>query len=300
MKLLVWLYPVLFCLGCARVHPTDKDRLKESIVRLLQPLRGDFALVYQDLNDGDTLMINEQEVFHAASTMKTPVMMEVFHQAAEGLFDLYDSVEVKTTFTSIYDGSSYELHVDVDSDSLLYQLIGKRTSIYFLVYQMITKSSNLATNMLIELTDARKITAYMRQLGADSIQVLRGVEDLKAFDAGMNNTTTALDLDRIFYALSSDSLISNQANRMMLDILLDQEYNEMFPAHLPDGTPVAHKTGWITGVYHDSGIIYLPDGTAFILVFLSKNASERSEVLEAGASIARLCYDYQLAKLKIR
>src|SRR5690606_21176661 len=115
---------------------------------------------------GEELFINEDTVFHAASTMKTPVMIEVYKQSAEGRFQLTDSLPVKNEFYSIVDSSVFGLTVGDDSDDLLYRQIGHNQTIYDLVSQMIQVSSNLATNILIDLVDARKVTQTMRSLGA--------------------------------------------------------------------------------------------------------------------------------------
>lgn len=276
--------------------PKNATELQTAIQDILEPLDGDFALAYKSFSSPDMVLINPDERFHAASTMKTPVLIELYKQAEQGHFSMQDSIPVITTFKSIVDGSLYTMDIGEDSESDLYHKIGKNESIYDLTYKMITESSNLATNILIEMVDATKVTATMRELGADSIEVLRGVEDLKAYEAGLSNSTTARDLMMIFTALASDTLISPEANRSMIDILKDQKFNEMFPAQLPPETPVAHKTGWITGVHHDSGIIYLPEGNAFVLVFLSKNAPDRDAVLQASSTIARLIYDFEVSR----
>lgn len=295
MKNPIILILLLLITGCAGTKkPKTLAELEASFKHILLPLEGDFAVAYKNTGDDKTILINEHERFHAASTMKTPVMIEVFKQAEDGKFDIQDSITIKNVFTSIVDGSPFTMDVDEDSEKDLYTNLGKKTTIYQLTYDMITRSSNLATNILIDLVGAKNVTATMRELGADSINVLRGVEDTKAFEAGLSNTTTANDLLIIFKALASDTLISPKANEMMIDILEDQIHNDMFPVKLPPDTKIAHKTGWITGVHHDSGIIYMPDGEAAILVFLSKNAPDRKAVLDAGATIAKLIYDFEL------
>jgi len=280
----------------------SKDQSPRSLVELsneisdrLSDLEGDFAIAYQDINEPkEQISINIDERFHAASTMKTPVLIELYKRAENEEFGLYDSIKIKNEFKSIVDGSPFSMEVTEESEKDLYQNLGKNTTFYHLAYEMITRSSNLATNILIDYLDANRVTATMRELGADSIEVLRGVEDLKAFRQGLSNSTTARDLLVIFKHLSSDTLISEEANAEMINILKDQLYNDMISAKLPEDVIVAHKTGWITGVHHDSGIIYTGPNKGFILIFLSKNAPDREAVLEASADISRMIYDYSL------
>jgi beta-lactamase class A len=246
------------------------ENLKSAIEAKLKTVEGQFAVAFKDLQTGKTLFINEKENFHAASTMKTPVMIEVLKQAKAGKFKLSDSILVKNEFKSIVDGSPYSMDIADDSGDGMYKMIGKKMTIYDLTYQMIIVSSNLATNILIDLVDARNANESMRKLGAKDIQVLRGVEDQKAFEKGLNNTTTAYDLMLIFEKIAQNKVIDKQSCEEMRKILFDQKFNEIIPDKLPKTVKVAHKTGSITGVQHDSGIVYLPDGRKYVLVLLSK------------------------------
>ncbi len=251
---------------------------------------GDFAVAFKNLSTNKTIFINEKTSFHAASTMKTPVMIEVFKQAEIGLLKLTDSILVINKFKSIIDGSSYKMELGDDSDDTVYKNLGLKMSIYDLVFQMITVSSNLATNLLIELVGAKKANQTMRDLGAKDIQVLRGVEDNKAFAAGLNNTTTAYDLLLIFEKLAKNQILSKENHSKMIEILKSQKFNEIIPAKLPKGTMVAHKTGSITGVQHDSGIIYLPNGEKYVLVLLSKNLKSAKEGVKLLSKISEIIY----------
>ncbi|GAB1445974.1 hypothetical protein MASR2M41_17160 [Flammeovirgaceae bacterium] len=272
------------------------DKLKDDIINTLTNVKGEFAVAFKDLSTGETLFINEKEVFHAASTMKTPVMIEVYKQAAEGKFSLNDSIEVKNEFKSIVDSTLYSLDVKDDSQTELYNLLGTKKLLKDLVYDMIITSSNLATNIVIELVDAKKVTATMRDLGAPDILILRGVEDQKAFDAGLNNTTTAYDLMVIFEKLANGEAVNPEADQQMINILLDQEFNEIIPAKLPKNVKVAHKTGSITGVQHDSALIILPDGRKYLLVMLSKNLKDAKAGVAAMANASELIYSYVTSK----
>lgn len=292
-------FTLVLCLflGCSDTNNSMQlNQLKEKIDLELSALEGEFAIAYQDIiHPEKQIFINVDERFHAASTMKTPVLIELYKRAENTDLDLQDSILIKTEFKSIVDGSPFSMEVNEDSEKDLYRNLNKNTTFYNLAYEMITRSSNLATNILIDYLDAKKVTSTMRDLGADSINVLRGVEDLKAYRQGLSNTTTARDLLVIFEHLSSDTLISKEANEEMLNILKDQVYNDMISAKLPEGTLVAHKTGWITNVHHDSGIVFTDKDEGYILIFLSKNAPDREAVLEAAANISKMIYDYTVS-----
>ncbi|CAH0997624.1 hypothetical protein EMA8858_03758 [Emticicia aquatica] len=266
------------------------DNTKTLIESKLKGVEGEFAVAFKDLQTGKTLFINEKENFHAASTMKTPVMIEVFKQAKAGKFKLTDSILVKNEFKSIVDGSIFGLDISDDSADDMYKRIGKRMTIYDLTYQMIIVSSNLATNILIDLVDAKKAQASMRKLGANDIAVLRGVEDKKAFEKGLNNSVTAFDLLLIFEKIAQNKVIDKKSCDEMLKILFDQKFNTVIPAKLPKDVKVAHKTGSITGVQHDSGIIFLPDGRKYILILLSKKLKNADAGVEVLSEVSEMIY----------
>jgi beta-lactamase class A len=240
------------------------------------------AVAYYDLRDGSTLFRNEREVFHAASTMKVPVMLGIFEAVARGELRLDQPVRVRNEFTSILDGSKYSLEAREDSDPELYRRIGTDVPLEELVRRMITRSSNLATNIVIEFIGAPRIMELMKRLGANDIQVLRGVEDDKAYHAGMSNTTTAYDLMIIFRELHK-----LPGAQTMMEILEAQEHNRGIPAGLPPGTVVAHKTGSITKIAHDAGIV---DNT-YVLVVLTRGFERHRDAQKVIASISRAIYE---------
>ncbi|NIT60799.1 MAG: serine hydrolase, partial [Aliifodinibius sp.] len=114
-------------IGCSKQAPKTTTELKEDIQAELNSLNGDFAVAFKTLDDtAETVLINEQEMFHAASTMKTPVMIELFKQAEAGQFTLDDSIEVKNEFRSIVDSSRYQMDINEDSEGELYEQIGQK------------------------------------------------------------------------------------------------------------------------------------------------------------------------------
>ncbi|WP_240348233.1 serine hydrolase [Longitalea arenae] len=268
------------------------DKLKDQINDKLAEQPGKFSVAFKDLSTGETLLINEQTYFHAASTMKTPVMIEVYKQAAAGSFSLNDSFVLRNQFKSIVDSSTFSLNPDDDSEQELYRHLGEKRSLYNLVYDMIIMSSNLATNMVIELVNARNVTQTMRQLGAGKIQVLRGVEDARAYAKGFNNVTTSLDLLVIFEKMARGEIIDSTACDAMIRILLDQHFNEIIPARLPREVKVAHKTGNISHVQHDSGIVFFPNGKKYVLVLLSKDLQDEEKAKKAMAEVSEMIYKY--------
>src|SRR5205809_5667808 len=247
------------------------------------------GVYYRDLTTGDSLTVGSAVRFHAASTMKIPVMIQLFRDRDTGLLSLDDSIIVTNTFQSIVDSSPYQLDVTDDSDSSLYKRLGQRAPIRELIELMETVSSNLATNLLITKVDAKRANATAHALGADSILVLRGVEDDKAYRAGLNNTTTARDLGMLLAAIANGTAASAGSCRDMLAILGRQHFNEGIPAGLPAGTRIYHKTGWIGQVvYHDAAFVEPPPpsgGRGCVLVVITGGDPEVGESPPWGGEV---------------
>ena len=235
--------------------------------------------------------INDTMIMHAASTMKVPVMLELFRRIDRKELKLEDSVEVRNEFRSIVDGSSYSLDINEDSNEILYKLIGEKTTLEHLVNAMISSSSNLATNLLVDLLGAEEIRKTVKLIGADGMTVLRGVEDIKAFRKGLNNRTDARSLTLIFEVIYRKSFISEGLHEKMIDILKGQVFGSGIPAGLPQGVIVAHKTGSISGIYHDSGIVFAERGRAYILTVLTRGATEADSAKKCVSGISRIIYE---------
>ena len=280
-----------------RTPHTSSDSLAAQIQARIAELPGaEVGLAYHKLGTGDSLYLDADKSFHAASTMKVPVMVQLFRRVDAGGLSLDYRLLLVNQFGSIVDGSPYSLDEGVDSDSALYKLVGTRVPVRDLITHMITRSSNLATNSLVALANAAAAESTMRTLGAMRIRVLRGVEDQKAFDAGLNNTTTARDLSIILAAIQENRAASAKSCATMRDILLGQEFNTGIPAELPQGTRVAHKTGWITGVTHDAALVYPRNGPTYVLVVLTKGIPDEPTAQKLIADLSRIVYAHAVGE----
>src|SRR5436305_6961507 len=264
-------FVLLVLLPCSPAAAQAPGPLREQLAaRVARAPATGVGVYYKSLSRPDSLLLGANLRFHAASTMKVPVMIQLLRDADAGLLRLEDSLAVHASCPSLVDGSPFAVDKADDSDSTLYLRAGGKASIRELLELMITRSSNLATNLLIELVGASRAQASARALGAWSIQVLRGVEDGTAYRAGLNNTTTARDLGMPLAAIALHRAASRASCDTMLAILSRQEFNEGIPAGVPRGTRVAHKTGWIgEGVYHDAAVVYPARGGSYVLVGLT-------------------------------
>jgi beta-lactamase class A len=277
--------------GFVRCAAGQDSKLAAAIRGIQESIRksgADVGVAFRTLDGKAEWFFGADEPFHAASTMKIPVLIELFHQVREGKLKLDDPLIVKNEFHSLADGSIYALDPADDSETDLYKAAGQTRTLRQLCELMITVSSNLATNLLIEKLGVENIRATVHSLNADGMNVLRGVEDGKAFAKGLNNTTTARGLQRLLEAIARGEAVDKESSGEMIEILERQKFNEGIPAGLPAGTRVAHKTGEITKIHHDAAIVFAP--RHFVLVILVRGLADTKDSAALMADITRQLY----------
>jgi beta-lactamase class A len=230
---------------------------------------------------------NGDQYFHAASTMKLAVLLGVFRQIERGELTLDAPVHVRNRFTSIVNQETFMLDLGRDADPDVYGHLGRTLTIRELAYWMITKSSNLATNLLVDVVGIQTIQHALDELEIDGVRILRGVEDSAAFEAGLNNEVTANGLLKLLRLIADEKAYSKHASDEMLNILLEQQYRSGIPAGLPKAVKVAHKTGNISTVHHDAGIVFMEDRKPYVLVILTQFRAETGR----GTAVADVSRD---------
>jgi beta-lactamase class A len=285
-----------------QAQPPEEAEVRQSVAKAEQSLYAS-VLAIRDRHELERLGIafydaettlqwsyNADAVFHAASTMKLAVLLAVFRQFTRGEFTLDEPVHVRNKFLSIHDRKPYMLDINRDTEGEVYERLGRTMSVRQLAYHMITSSSNFATNLLVDVVGVPVIRTALDELKIEGIKVLRGVEDHAAFEAGLNNEVTANGLLKLLRLIAEGNAYGEEASAQMREILLDQRFKSGIPAGLPQAARVAHKTGNISTVHHDAGIVYLEGRKPYVLVILTQFASE-TELTTAVADVSRDIYE---------
>jgi len=261
---------------------------EQQIEKRIADSHAEVGIAFRTLDGKTAWFYHAEDSFHAASTMKVPVMIELYRQVQAGKIKLTDSLVIHNEFRSIVDDSPYKLDPADDSEVDLYKAEGKTRTLTELCELMITVSSNLATNLMLEKLGVENIHSTVHSLHADGMHVLRGVEDNKAFEKGLNNTTTARGLEILLTSIADNTAAGPEASLGMIATLERQKFNEGIPAGLPPGTKVAHKTGEITKIHHDAAIVYAPH--PFVLVILVRGLADSKDSSTLMADITRLLF----------
>lgn len=234
------------------------------------PLRGEPTTRYR-----------ADEQHYAASTMKLALVMAAYRGSESGQLDLDQQVTVHNTFASRHDGSPFAVARDEDSDPEPWRRLGEPVALRWLCHRAIVRSSNLATNLVLDAVGTDAVADVLAVVGATRSRVTRGIEDGAARAAGLQNVVTAADLARTLQALTADNsaaVLSPVGSLEVLAVLAAQQINDAMPARLPAGTVVAHKSGWVDGISHDAGIVYPgSDAEGDPFVFAMCTTSELAE-----------------------
>src|SRR5690349_19744302 len=247
------------------------------------------AVAISDFETGYDFEYHGDRWFHAASTIKLAVLLGVFDAIHRGDLLPQSRVHVRNRFLSAFDGSPFRVRVDRDANGEVHREIGRTLRVSELAEHMITSSSNLATNLLFDLVGLEALQRTVVALGLEGIDLRRGVEDEAAFEHGINNRVTARGLVGLLRLIGEERAFSPEYSRQMLDILHRQQFRSGIPAGLPRQARVANKTGDISTVAHDAGLVYLPDRKPYALAVLTEwepSATGRSTTIAAASYLA--------------
>ncbi|MDQ3555709.1 MAG: class A beta-lactamase-related serine hydrolase [Gemmatimonadota bacterium] len=249
------------------------------------------AVAVHDYETGWAWSLHAERWFHAASTIKVPVLLAVFAAIREGRLEPFSRVHVRNRFLSVADGEPFRVGTSRDANSAVHRQLGRTMRVEELALHMIATSSNLATNLLLEVVGLEAAQQTLRELGLEGVELLRGVEDERAWERGINSRVTAFGLLGCFRLLHEQRAFAREHTDAMLEILHAQEFNSGIPAGLPDEARVAHKTGEISTVAHDGGLVFLPGRKPYGLVVLSEWDAERGGRQETIAHVSRAVWE---------
>lgn len=248
--------------------------IERALAALLAAHAETIAVAFHDLESGERVEIRAREPMHAASTMKLAVLLAAFRLHV----DLRKPVRIENRFRSLADGSEFSLDPKDDEDPWPYGQ--QEATLGALLEHMIVRSSNLATNLVMRTLKAPEVQRVCDELGAKGMRILRGVEDIRAHEKGLDNLATAHDL----------AVLLEAAPPPAVEILARQELNEGIPAGVPKGVRVAHKTGDIDLHHHDAALVFPPGRRPYALVVMTRGFESREAGVAAVREVSRIAW----------
>lgn len=253
------------------------------------PEQGTFSLWWGPLEGEAWFTYQHEAVHYAASTMKVGLVLAAYRRADLGTLDLDRPVTVHNDFLSAAGSGRYGIEHTDDSDPEPWRRLGTELALRWLCHRALVRSSNLATNLVLEQVGVDAVAEALAAVGASASVVTRGIEDSDAREAGHDNLVTAADLALTLQALACGRAASAASCREIVAVLAAQQINDALPAQLPPGIRVAHKSGWVNGISHDAGIVY-PDGEdPFVFVMCTTSDLDEQAgcaLIAAGAAAA--------------
>ena len=269
----------------------QEENLRRAIEQIAQERAlKSYAVSVHDFESGFRFSINGDRLFHAASTIKVAILLALFKAVDDGRIRTTDPLHVRNRFRSAIDGAPFRLDPETDGYPQLYRSIGRTARVSALAENMIIWSSNLATNLLLDHLGIDYATSVLADAGIAGVHLRRGVADDRAHAQGLDNETTADGLVQLFGVLRGDFL-SKASREKVIHILLEQKFTSMIPAGLPAHATVAHKTGEISTICHDAGIVYLPEREPYILAILTEVEAEKNGRRETVKQISEAVYE---------
>jgi beta-lactamase class A len=284
-----------------RPDARKRDALEARLAGISGGGEASWGIAFKDLTTGETVFVGADRTMHAASTMKTAVLLETLRRVDAGTLKLTDEIPVKNEFRSLVDGSPFSIGLEPGTDGPTMAKIGGTAPLEFLLREMIIRSSNLATNLVLTLVGPASVQSFTDALGAPTVKVRRCVEDSKAFEKGLNNETDAKGMAALMEAAVRTPKLSPAAKTKAWEILTGQTFNDQIPAglHPQSGAVVGHKTGSISSVQHDAAVVRLPDGREYVLILLANdfgaNEAGRIRVVETSRALSRAVWDHMVA-----
>lgn len=237
--------------------------------------------------------------FHAASTIKVAILAAVFDAIDGGRFTTQSRVHVRNYFLGATDGLPFRVQANRDANAEVYTAIGRTMRIDELARHMIGSSSNLATNLLLDVTGLQAAKRTLSSRGVDGIDLQRGVEDDRAFQAGCSNRVTADGLVRLLRVIRDGDGFSDESSQAMLDMLFDQRFSGAIAPGLPEPVRavarVAHKTGDISTASHDAGLVFLPGRPPYAVALLAESPGDAADRTAALIAASQAVYDAVVA-----
>lgn len=230
--------------------------------------------------------------FHAASTFKAAILLAFVKAVETGAVRAADHLQIRNRFLSLTGGAPYRIERERDGDHSVHAQLGRSLPLVDLARLMIVRSSNLATNLLLDFLTLEQVRSVLRESGVAGVEVRRGVEDIAAHEAGINNEATADGLRRLFRCFLPEGGLAESPRALALEMLFAQEFNRMIPARLPKGVRVAHKTGEISTHAHDAGLVFPPDRAPYAVAILTEFSPEADRPQRAVADISAAIYEH--------
>jgi len=251
--------------------------LRSQVLEIMSQVEGTFGLVIRIVDTGEEVEVNGDETFPAASIIKLPILVETLRQRFEGHLRFDEKVVLRE-------------EDKVGGSGVLKEMTpGLALPLADVLTLMIIVSDNVAANIAINRIGIENVNLYMRRLGLQKTVLQRKLMDFEARRRGLDNIASPRDMADLLQKLVTKTMLNEENCEKALDIMKRQQVRDRIPRYLPVGTPVAHKTGEITGIRHDVGVVFAGN-RPYIISAMSKDLKDEYKGMEAIARISQIVF----------
>ncbi|TVQ09390.1 MAG: serine hydrolase [Balneolaceae bacterium] len=261
-----------------------------------------FSVAVHDADGAELYARNAGRQVASASVIKIPILAELMRMVDGNELSLDETYTM--TSGDIVGGSGELQHAGP----------GGEYTLEYLAREMIRVSDNTATNIIIRRIGMERINRLMAELDMDQTVLARYMMDFQAIEEGRQNYTSAADMNRVLLAIMghhlqgsdlmsrdwitedssnvspvSTEFLSASSRELVLDMLTGCADKTLIPRYLPDSIHVAHKTGTLTYVRGDSGIIF--GEKPVIVTIFAEDFGDLETAEEQIGEIARLIHE---------
>lgn len=265
------------CLGMVYLAKAQNQSLRPSLDAYIAQLPSGVRvnLQVESLQGEVYASRNADEAVPSASVIKIPILVELMEQVKGGILHLEDNYTLLATDKT---GGSGIIAKYAD---------GTTMTVNELARLMMVASDNTATNILIRKVGQKAVNKQMKQLGFPSLQLNRVMMDTAAVARGIDNYVTTRDINALLRHIYNHKVANKALCERMMNFLLQNEDRTTLPRFIPQTVRVAHKTGGLTYVRGDAGIVFT--ATPFVIsVFVRGIETEKAEKIIA--EIGEICY----------
>lgn len=246
----------------------------KDVQKIIDESKINYSFIFKNLSAGEKLALRPNQIVSSASTIKLLIMAKVFHQIKTGHLDLRQTFMVT--------------EADRVEDTLP---CGAVYTLEELIILMISRSNNIAANLLIDAAGIQNINHFIKELGLPNTILQRKMLDFDTRKAGRDNLTAASDLARFLELLYSGKVIDPEYSGIMLEIMRNHPDKSWWNLGLPDNTTISYKDGELDGLKHDAGIVFTPKGD-YLYTLLTWDCKDDPYQQKVFASVSKLVYDY--------
>jgi beta-lactamase class A len=290
----VFLSLVFLCVAVSAQNQSQPSTEKQSILRakLEETIRdvdgrldGVVGVAILDLTSGERIMFHADEIFPTASSIKLPILAELYRQSEE-------AAKGQTGKAKLSDMYLVNKTDDVPDSSIFNGLTPGVTNVSLrdLAQMVVAVSDNSATNVLIDRVGMQNVNQLLQGLSLTHTRLQRKMMDINAAKEGRENLGTPSEFTLLLQTIYGNKLFSQQQTDDFINLLSTNKSSPMRRA-FPDSVKVADKPGELDAVRNDVGIIFAPNRPFAIAVMTSYLKNER-EGEDAIAEIAQAAYSY--------